>query len=236
MCLSQDVFKLVGFAFVDDADLICSGKDAHDVIQSTQCQLDEWRSLMEVTGGAIETRKSYYYVIDYKKKNGKWKAIDPELGDQGLAVTDKNGVRCSLDRLPCSKSAEMLGVWMTMDGNRKRQIEELRNKVIQWTSLVRVGKCSQEVIWYSFKVTISKQIEFVLLAHTFTKEECRHIMAPAIIIACQKAGYSARLRCTLRQTSSDFFGAGAIDLSDGQVLIKFQHWSFTLGKLHPLHR
>ena len=37
-------------------------------------------------------------------------------------------------------------------------------------------------------------------------------MAPAITIACQKAGYSARLRCSLRQTSSDYFGAGAIDL------------------------
>ena len=71
MCLSKSVFKLAGFAFVDDADLICSGVNAQDVIQSTQMQLEEWRALMEVTGGAVETRKSYYYVIDYMKHKGK---------------------------------------------------------------------------------------------------------------------------------------------------------------------
>ena len=54
---------------------------------------------MEVTGGVIETRKSYYYVIDYTKQRGKWKASDPELGDLELSVINKDGIRCALDRL-----------------------------------------------------------------------------------------------------------------------------------------
>ena len=155
---------------------------------------------MEVTGGAVETRKSYYYVIDYTKIKGKWKAFDPDLGDEELTVLDKDKRKYSLDRLPCSKAAEMLGVWMTMNGDRKKQIEELRSKVIKWASLVRSGKCSQEVVWHSFKITISKQIEFVLLAHTFTEEECTYIIAPAFKVACQKSGFSACLRKSFRQT------------------------------------
>ena len=41
---------------------------------------------------------------------------------------------------------------------------------------------------------------------------CTYIIAPAIKIACQKSGFSACLRKSFRQTSSEFFGAGAIDL------------------------
>ena len=104
---------------------------------------------MEVTGGAIETRKSYYYVIDYTKQRGKWKASDPELGDLELSVINKDGIRCVLDRLKCSESAEMLGVWMTMNGNREKRIEVLRTKAVNWTSLVRRENCPQDVMWYS---------------------------------------------------------------------------------------
>ena len=120
MCLSRQVYKLVGFAFVDDADLICSGDNGDSVLWSTQKLLNKWRSLMEVTGGAVETRKSYFYVIDYKRTNGKWKAFDPDLGDQVLTLRDKQNVLCPLERLPCNDSAEMLGVWMSMSGNKQK--------------------------------------------------------------------------------------------------------------------
>ena len=101
---------------------------------------------------------------------------------------------------------------MAMNGDKRRQIEVLKMKVNEWAHLVRTGGCSQELIWSTFRITISKQIEYVLLAHTFTEPECRQIMAPAIKIACQKSGYSSRLRLIFRQTSPDFFGAGAMDL------------------------
>lgn len=58
MCLSKELFELVGFAFVDDADLIQSGEDADNVLEKTQLLLDERSDLMAITGGAIETNKS----------------------------------------------------------------------------------------------------------------------------------------------------------------------------------
>ncbi|GFH50431.1 predicted protein [Chaetoceros tenuissimus] len=47
--LSKKLFELVGFAFVDDADLIQSGEDADGLLEKTQLLLDEWRELMAVT-------------------------------------------------------------------------------------------------------------------------------------------------------------------------------------------
>ena len=36
----------------------------------------------------------------------------------------------------------------------------------------------QEVIWHTFQITITKQIEYILLSHTFTEKECTKIFAP----------------------------------------------------------
>lgn len=220
MCLSRELFELVGFAFVDDADLIQSGADADEVLEKTQLLLDEWRDLMAVTGGAIETKKSYFYIIDYKKQKGRWRAYDPDIGDAELNVLDKDGNRRPLDRLPCGKAAEMLGVWMAMNGDKSKQIEILQQKVLEWTNLVRVGTCTQEVIWHTFQITITKQIEYILLSHTFTEKECTKIFAPAIKLACRKSGYSSTLRRIFRQTSSAYFGAGAMNIFQQSGVLK----------------
>ena len=41
MRLSKNLFKLVGFAFVDDVDLIQSGEDKDEVLDKTKSLLDE---------------------------------------------------------------------------------------------------------------------------------------------------------------------------------------------------
>jgi len=52
------------FAYVDDCDLIQSGQDPQAVADSMQTIIREWGDLMEVTGGALGTMKSYRYLID----------------------------------------------------------------------------------------------------------------------------------------------------------------------------
>ena len=89
----------------------------------------------------------------------------------------------------------MLGVWMAMNRDKSMQIEILQGKVQEWTNLVRAGTCTQEVIWHTFQITISKQIKYILLSHTFIEKECTRIFAPAIKLACQKSGYSSTLLC-----------------------------------------
>lgn len=60
MRLSKNLFKLVGFAFVDDVDFIQLGEDKDEVLDKTKSLLDEQRQMMEVTGRAIETERSYF--------------------------------------------------------------------------------------------------------------------------------------------------------------------------------
>ena len=44
---------------------------------------------MEVTGGAIRTDKSWWYLIDFVWKKGKWIADDPDIGIDLVAKNTK---------------------------------------------------------------------------------------------------------------------------------------------------
>ena len=51
--ISKELYLLVGFAYVDDCDLIQSGQDPLEVAKSMQTVVQKWGDLMEVTGGAL---------------------------------------------------------------------------------------------------------------------------------------------------------------------------------------
>ena len=55
----------MGFAYVDDCDLMQIGSDPTEVLKSMQKLINSWGTLMEVTGGALRTDKSWYYLLDY---------------------------------------------------------------------------------------------------------------------------------------------------------------------------
>ena len=86
--LTQELIQTVGFAFVDDADLIQSAlnssKTIHSVMEKMQQMLNLWEGALKATGGALDPNKSFIYAIDYKLQNGKWEyvdnVIDSEMG------------------------------------------------------------------------------------------------------------------------------------------------------------
>ena len=74
--ISGDELKIVGFAFVDDKDLLRvskSGGQSYDkVAADMQEGLDLWKGLLKATGGALIPEKSYWYLIDFTWHNGEW--------------------------------------------------------------------------------------------------------------------------------------------------------------------
>ena len=58
--ISKQVFTLIGFAYVDDCDLFQIGEKPVKVLASMQKLINSWGSLMEGTGGAIRTDRSWW--------------------------------------------------------------------------------------------------------------------------------------------------------------------------------
>ena len=88
--------------------------------------MNSWGELMEVTGGVIHTDKSWWYLIDFVWKRGKWVVQDAEV-DIDLVAKNKCGEIVSLKKLLCHEAAEMLGVWLAPNGDNSKQIQVLKN-------------------------------------------------------------------------------------------------------------
>ena len=131
--ISKQLFTLIGFAYVDDCDLFQVGNKPLEVLNSMQSLINSWGSLMEVTGGAIRADKSWWYLIDYVWKRGKWVGTDSCL-DVDLIAMDSENKMVSLKRLRCDQAAEMLGIWLAPDGNKKKIISVLKKKALEWGS------------------------------------------------------------------------------------------------------
>ena len=80
--------------------------------------INSWGSLMEMTGGALSFYKSWWYLIEYIWKRGKWVADDSKR-ELDLVATDFSGNQVSLKRLHCREDSQMLGVKLAPDGNKK---------------------------------------------------------------------------------------------------------------------
>jgi len=125
--ISKELFLLVGFAYVDDCDLIQPGQDPLEVAKSMQTVVQQWCDLMEVTGGALNLSpsRSYWYMVEYVWKHGKWIASDADIGDFDLVARNADNEFISLTRLNCDEESEMLGLWMSPAGKNTKMISSL---------------------------------------------------------------------------------------------------------------
>ena len=227
--LSKQVFCLVGFAYVDDCDLVQSGTDPIEVLSSMQQLINSWGTLMEVTGGALSVEKSWFYLVDYVWSKGKWTAIDAAK-DLDLVATSADGNLVSLKRLYADNASEMLGVWIAPSGNQSKLIQELQQKAMEWGARVRLGNPSQEEAWHALHCTISAKLKYALPSCTLSKKECASILFPAIKAALPRSGICSRIPTAVRECPIENGGLGVLSL---------YHWqgtSRTSMLVEQLHR
>ena len=209
--LSKQLFLLVGFSYVDDCDLIQSGEDPITVARSMQRVIQQWGDLMEVTGGALASDKTYWYLVEFVWKRGKWIAADSPLEFDLIAKTEDNNF-VSLNRLSCSTASEMLGIWMAPNGSKTKMIQEMRTSAVEWGAKIRKGRPSQEEAWQALHSTIAAKLKYPLAACTFTEKECTSIMAPAIRAALPKSGISRTMTTSVRDAPITSGGLGVPNL------------------------
>jgi hypothetical protein len=67
--ISGNAIRLVGYAFVDDTDLIQTGRSSTDsseyVFTQAQKALDRWEALIKATGGALTVSKCRWWAVDF---------------------------------------------------------------------------------------------------------------------------------------------------------------------------
>ena len=209
--ISKQLFLLIGFSYVDDCDLFQSGTDRHEVLESMQELIDNWGGLMRVTGGALRTDKSWWYLIKFIWVRGQW--VPTDAGDNlRLTAVNADGDRVELDYLSCDEASKLLGVWMAPNGNRIKLISVLKEAAVDWSAKFINSNASHLEAWTSVHSTISASIKYPLPASTLTEDECNSIMWPVIRAALPKAGIASNIATDARHGPLTSGGYGIISL------------------------
>jgi hypothetical protein len=67
---------------------------AADLIPQMHAVVDTWEGLVRATGGALRDDKSYWYLLDYKFQQGRWKYRSKQelKGDIDIKVVDSRRI------------------------------------------------------------------------------------------------------------------------------------------------
>ncbi len=212
--------KLIGFAFVDDTDILAStpnSNDADTTHELMQQTIDYWESAAKTTGGAIAPDKSWYYLIHFKWTNGKWSYGDPhDVVHESLTCLNKNDQRVELKALPVNKAEEMLGVYLSPDGSNAKQLQELMKKANTKSTQLKKGYVNRYEAWVALSKVACKSIEYPLPALTLKESECRKIMTPLLQAYLPVAGINRHFPHVQLYGTSRYKGLGLKNLHTTQ--------------------
>jgi hypothetical protein len=190
--ISGEELKIVGFAFVDDKDLLRASRPGErtfsEVAQEMQDGLDLWEGLLKATGGALVPEKSYWYLIDFKWNNGTWTYTTTEETQFDLTMKNKDEERHVLARLPVEEARRSLGCRVAPDGNKKAQVEYMRSVTVEWGDKLWVGHLTRSEAWTALTTRVMKTLLYAAPALTITNGEANHIMAPILMSGLNALG------------------------------------------------
>ncbi len=127
--ISGQYSHLVGFAYVDDTDLIQIDMredkiSEQETMNKMQEAIDRWEGGLKMTGGAIVPEKSWVYPIAFTfDKQGRWQyKYDIQTT---FTVKDKDDCTQDMNTLSLKQGKCTLGVILAPDGNNKDAVKQL---------------------------------------------------------------------------------------------------------------
>ena len=90
--------QIVGFAFVNDTDLVCFHQGnlclTDEIMQNIPDGIDHWEGGLKLTRGNIVPEKCWIYALDFGFDNSeKWYYKKAEEIQQQFSILDHNGQR-----------------------------------------------------------------------------------------------------------------------------------------------
>jgi hypothetical protein len=220
--LSKISTTLVGFAFVDNTDLVTSGPrmELNEVISRIQHALTAWEGGIRATGGAIEPTKSHWYLVDFGWKDGQpvYRTIQETGGH--LQVQDPSGTIQSLNQLELWEAERTLGVRLAPDGNMTIQYEWMLQTARKWADTIRSGHLPRHLTWLAWRSTILKTMEYPLPTTILTESQCNKITS---VVAAAALLRSSTMRSFPRRLLHAPLKAGGLNVPNLYVKQGISH-------------
>jgi len=117
--LTKEQWAMARFAFVDDTDLIVNDMTnqvtkLHDKMQQ---MLTLWHKLLQATGRDLVPDKCFWYLLDFKWEQNKWRYKNSSKLPSQLMVKNEKNNTITIPHLEPLDARCALGVWIAPDSN-----------------------------------------------------------------------------------------------------------------------
>ncbi len=123
---SSEYFRFMGYAFVDDTDLIQSQlqENPDKARHSLQEAIDTWKASLKATCGAIVPEKTVWWLVSFKWTGNSWCYAEIQDTPGDLYVNDISNTRKVIQRLESHQAYETPWVFLALDGNLEAQYKK----------------------------------------------------------------------------------------------------------------
>lgn len=159
------ITRSVGCVFVDDTDLYSMSPAlwsiALVVFQAQSC-VSLWSTLLKATGGAIKGAKSFWYLVGYRCKHGRWEYDTDEMNSHHLLLTESDGSCTELERKSPTDAVRTLGVFHSPNGDHTHHLSQMRNRAYKWLNSIRNGHLPASLALMSYHQQLWAGLHFRL--------------------------------------------------------------------------
>jgi hypothetical protein len=214
--ISSEVQQIVGFAFVDDTDLIvCSPHDlqtASDITSQMQTLLQFWEGGIIASGGQLEASKTFWYMIDFEWESGAWKYKQTHTDNKEIFMQSIKGNQVTIKKVDVREGRRTLGVRLAPDGNFQAEFMYLTKEADSWAEKIRTGMLPKKYTWQAYTSTIMAKLGYALPSTTFTEQQCHCIGKNLVAATLQKLGINKNFPRDLAFAPVELQGLGITNL------------------------
>jgi hypothetical protein len=222
--ISSTYLQFVGYAFVDDTDVIQSLllDNPTSAIEKLQAAIDTWEFSLKTTCGAIVPEKTVWWLVSFKWTGEQWSYVGIQESPGDLQINDILSNRKNIRRLEPSQAYETLGVYLAPDGILDAQIEKMSKSVMNWVDGLRTGRLSKDDAWLAVQSTILRTLYYPLPALRLSKAQCEAILAPLLMFCLPSLGMCRYFPRKLVFATFDYMGLNFLHLFTIQEIYRIK--------------
>lgn len=228
--ISRRDTTVAGFAFVDDTDLVDierNDETTEQLLQRMQAGIDLWNELIEITGGALEPRKTDWCMITYEKQHGIW---IPHNQQKSMTLIDEDSEeRIILKQLKTWEARRTLGIYQAVDGNQVTQIQMMTEIIRLYGDQMLKSATSRREKELALNSTISRSLAYGAPATTLSKQQADSINKELRKAVIQGLGVPRSIAKAIIHGPKGKNGLGVLDYYTHQFI---EHIKIIMDHLH----
>ena len=237
--ITGDIIRSVGCMFVDDTDLYSMGPALWSIVlvalQAQAC-VSLWSNLLKATGGAIKGSKSFWYLVGYKCRQGRWEYDMAEMNNHDLLLTETYGKTTILERKLPTDAIRTLGVYHSPEGDHSFHLSQMHDRAYTWLNCIRNGHLPSNLVLMSYYQQLWAGLRYGLGALSNSYAAAENCLTKFDYQLLPYIGVNRNIKKEWRNLHSTFGGIGLLSLPIEQFISRttmlLQHYNTTsiIGK------